>query len=146
MTPREFDGLFATNVRGPFFLVQAVLDRLRDGGRIINVSSVLTRVAIPDALAYTMTKAATDSFTRVLAHQLGPRGITVNAVSPGFTLTDMNAALIDNPDGQREASANVALGRLGRPTDVADVVAFLAGDDARWFTGQTIDASGGTAL
>ncbi|WP_330181644.1 SDR family oxidoreductase [Nocardia sp. NBC_01503] len=146
MTPEEFDLLFATNVRAPFFLVQGLLDRLREGGRVVNVSSVLTRVAIPDALAYTMTKGAIDSFTRVLAHQLGPRGITVNAVSPGFTLTDMNAALIDNPDGQREASANVALGRLGRPADVADVVAFLAGDDARWVTGQTIDASGGTAL
>lgn len=146
MTPEEFDLLFAINVRGPFFLVQAALDRLREGGRVINVSSVLTRVAIPDALAYTMTKGATESFTRVLAHQLGPRGITVNAVSPGFTLTDMNAALIDNPDGQAEASANVALGRLGRPADVADVVAFLVSDDARWVTGQTIDASGGTAL
>lgn len=146
MTPAEFDTLFATNVRAPFFLVQGILDRLREGGRVVNLSSAVTRIAIPDILAYTMTKGAIDSFTRVLAQALGSRGITVNAVAPGYVLTDMNAWLIDNPDGQREAAANVALGRIGRPADIADIVAFLVGDDARWITGQTLDASGGTAL
>jgi len=146
MTPTEFDTLFATNVRAPFFLVQGVLDRLRDGGRIVNLSSAVTRIAIPDILAYAMTKGTIDTFTRVLAQALGPRGITVNAVAPGYVLTDMNAWLIDNPDGQREASSNVALGRIGRPDDIADIVAYLASDDARWITGQTLDASGGTAL
>ncbi|MFF3227017.1 SDR family oxidoreductase [Nocardia suismassiliense] len=146
MTPAEFDTLFATNVRAPFFLMQGVLGRLRDGGRVVNLSSAVTRMAVPDILAYTMTKGAIDSFTRVLAQTLGPRGITVNAVAPGYVLTDMNAWLIDNPDGQREASSNVALGRVGRPADVADIVAYLVGDDARWITGQTLDASGGTAL
>ncbi|MFC6010804.1 SDR family oxidoreductase [Nocardia lasii] len=146
MTPAEFDVLFATNVRAPFFLVQGVLDRLRDGGRVVNMSSAVTRIAIPDIAAYTMTKGAIDSFTRVLAQALGPRGITVNAVAPGYVLTDMNAWLIDNPDGQREASSNVALGRVGRPADIADIVAYLVSDDARWITGQTLDASGGSAL
>ncbi|GAB2651635.1 SDR family oxidoreductase [Nocardia goodfellowii] len=146
MTPTEFDTLFATNVRAPFFLVQGLLDRLRAGGRVVNLSSAVTRLAVPDILAYTMTKGAIDSFTRVLAQALGPRGITVNAVAPGYVLTDMNAWLIDNPDGQREASSNVALGRVGRPGDIADIVAYLVGDDARWITGQTLDASGGTAL
>ncbi|GAA5105719.1 SDR family oxidoreductase [Nocardia iowensis] len=146
MTPAEFDTLFATNVRAPFFLVQGVIDRLRDGGRVVNLSSAVTRLAIPDILAYTMTKGAIDSFTRVLAQALGPRGITVNAVAPGYVLTDMNAWLIDNPDGQREASSNVALGRVGRPADIADIVSYLISDDARWITGQTLDASGGTAL
>ncbi|MFE7720693.1 SDR family oxidoreductase [Nocardia rhizosphaerihabitans] len=146
MTPAEFDTVFATNVRAPFFLVQGVLDRLRDGGRVVNLSSAVTRLAIPDILAYTMTKGAIDSFTRVLAQALGPRGITVNAVAPGYVLTDMNAWLIDNPDGQREASSNVALGRVGRPADIADIVSYLVSDDARWITGQTLDASGGTAL
>ncbi|MEV6659589.1 SDR family oxidoreductase [Nocardia fluminea] len=146
MTPAEFNTLFATNVRAPFFLVQGILDRLRDGGRVVNLSSAVTRMAIPDILAYTMTKGAVDSFTRVLAQALGPRGITVNAVAPGYVLTDMNAWLIDNPDGQREASSNVALGRVGHPTDIADIVSYLVSDDARWITGQTLDASGGTAL
>lgn len=146
MTPAEFDTIFATNVRAPFFLVQGGLDRLRDGGRVVNLSSAVTRLAIPDILAYTMTKGAIDSFTRVLAQALGRRGITVNAVAPGYVLTDMNAWLIDNPDGQREASSNVALGRVGRPADIADIVSYLVSDDARWITGQTLDASGGTAL
>ncbi|WP_107655816.1 SDR family oxidoreductase [Nocardia suismassiliense] len=146
MTPAEYDILFATNVRAPFFLMQGALDRLRDGGRVVNLSSAVTRMAVPDILAYTMTKGAIDSFTRVLAQTLGPRGITVNAVAPGYVLTDMNAWLIDNPDGQREASSNVALGRVGRPADVADIVSYLVSDDARWITGQTLDASGGTAL
>ncbi|CAM4486237.1 SDR family oxidoreductase [Nocardia ninae] len=146
MAPAEFDTLFATNVRAPFFLVQGALDRLRDGGRVVNLSSAVTRMAVPDILAYTMTKGAIDSFTRVLAQALGPRGITVNAVAPGYVLTDMNAWLIDNPDGQREASSNVALGRVGRPADIADIVSYLVSDDARWITGQTLDASGGTAL
>ncbi|MFD8098888.1 SDR family oxidoreductase [Nocardia fluminea] len=146
MSPAEFDTLFATNVRAPFFLVQGILDRLRDGGRVVNLSSAVTRMAIPDILAYTMTKGAIDSFTRVLAQALGSRGITVNAVAPGYVLTDMNAWLIDNPDGQREASSNVALGRVGHPADIADIVSYLVSDDARWITGQTLDASGGTAL
>ena len=146
MTPAEFDTLFATNVRAPFFLVQGVLARLRDGGRVVNLSSAVTRMAIPDILAYTMTKGAIDSFTRVLAQALGPRGITVNAVAPGYVVTDMNAWLIDNPDSQREASSNVALGRVGHPADIADIVSYLVSDDARWITGQTLDASGGTAL
>ncbi|WP_194813651.1 SDR family oxidoreductase [Nocardia sp. XZ_19_385] len=146
MTPAEFDTLFATNVRAPFFLMQGVLDRLDDGGRVVNLSSAVTRFAIPDILAYTMTKGAIDCFTRGLAQALGPRGITVNAVAPGYVLTDMNAGLIDNPDGQREASSNVALGRVGRPADIADIVSYLVSDDARWITGQTLDASGGTAL
>lgn len=76
----------------------------------------------------------------------GPRGITVNAVAPGYVVTDMNAWLIDNPDGQREVSSNVALGRVGHPADIADIVSYLVSDDARWITGQTLDASGGTAL
>ncbi|WKG13073.1 SDR family oxidoreductase [Nocardia sp. PE-7] len=146
MTAAEFDTLFATNVRAPFFLVQGALDRLRDGGRVVNLSSAVTRMAFPDILAYTMTKGAIDSFTRVLAQTLGPRGITVNAVAPGYVVTDMNAWLIDNPEGQREASSNVALGRVGHPADIADIVSYLVSDDARWITGQTLDASGGTAL
>ncbi|MEV4206153.1 SDR family oxidoreductase [Nocardia salmonicida] len=76
----------------------------------------------------------------------GPRGITVNAVAPGCVLADTNAWLIDNPDGQREASSNVALGRVGHPADIADIVSYLVSDDARWIIGQTLDASGGTVL
>ncbi|RMI29626.1 SDR family oxidoreductase [Nocardia stercoris] len=146
MTGADFDRLFAVNVRAPFFVTQGALARIRDGGRVINLSSAVTRIAIPDIAAYSMTKGAIDVFTRVLAQSVGARGITVNAVAPGYVLTDMNAWLVGNPAGQAEAAANVALGRIGEPGDIADIVAYLASDDARWITGQILDASGGTAL
>jgi len=144
MTPEVFEEVFHTNVRGPFFLTQRALRRIRDNGRIINLSSGLVRVARPVKIVYTMTKGAIEKFTMVLAQQLGPRGITVNSVAPGAVATDMIARqLRSNPNMVAEITGNTALGRMGETRDIADVVAWLASDDARWITGNHIDATGG---
>lgn len=144
----EYDRVFAVNARAPFLLTQEALDRLRDGGRIVNVSTGLTHgSAMPELITYTASKGALDAFTRVLAKHLAPRGITVNAVAPGVIDTDMNAGwLRSSEEAWRAASSIAALGRVGRPEDVADVVAFLASDDSRWITGQWLDATGGSLL
>ena len=147
LTEDGFDELFAVNVRAPFFIVQHALPRLRDGGRIINISSGAARLAMPEIMAYGATKGALDTFTLNLAKQLGPRGITVNSVAPGIVDTDVNAAwLRGNPQAQAYAASLAALGRVGQPTDIADVVAFLASEDARWVTGRVVDATGGAGL
>ncbi|GAA3195066.1 SDR family oxidoreductase [Streptomyces virens] len=145
VTEADYDRVFAINTRAPFFIVQRGLDRLRDGGRIVNISSVATRVAFPALVSYTMTKAALDYLTLALAQELGPRGITVNAVAPGYTETEINPTLAV-PEIRRRYSEASVFGRLGAPSDIADVVSFLASDDARWTTGQWIDASGGVHL
>jgi 3-oxoacyl-[acyl-carrier protein] reductase len=144
ITQELFDEVFNTNVRGPFFLTQRALTRIRDHGRIINLSSGLVRVARPIKIVYTMTKGAIEKATMVLAQQLGPRGITVNSVAPGPVATDMIAALLQsNPNAVAEIAGYTTLGRIGEPRDIADVVAWLASDDARWITGNHIDATGG---
>ncbi|MBG0831540.1 SDR family oxidoreductase [Planomonospora sp. ID67723] len=147
LTEEGFDEVFAVNVRAPFFIVQHGLERLRDGGRIINISSGAARLAMPEIIAYGSTKGALDTFTLNLAKQLGPRGITVNSVAPGIVDTDVNAGwLRGNSQAQAHAASLAALGRIGRPDDIADIVAFLAADDARWVTGRVIDATGGAGL
>jgi 3-oxoacyl-[acyl-carrier protein] reductase len=135
----------SVNVRAPFFVLQRALPRLREGGRIINISSAVTRIASP-FVHYAMGKAAIDVLSRTLAQQLGPRGITVNSVMAGVVDTDRGAWLDSAPDLRAQVSSTVALGRIGRAGDIADVVAFLASDDARWITGQSIEASGGQWL
>ncbi|MEU0880459.1 SDR family oxidoreductase [Lentzea sp. NPDC005914] len=142
-TTEQFGDLFAVNVAAPFFILQRALPLLRDRGRIINISSCAPRVAAPQQVAYAMTKGAMEVLSKTLAVQLGPRGITVNSVAPGATDT---AYLRDHPEIRAGISAITALGRVGQPSDIADVVAFLASDDARWITGTVIDASGGTFL
>ncbi|WP_344647905.1 SDR family oxidoreductase [Cryptosporangium japonicum] len=144
-TPEAFDRVFAVNVKAPFFLVQRGLDRIRDDGRIINVSSGVTRIALPETLAYSMTKGALNTFSFTLAHELGARGITVNAVAPGITDTDTNAAWLHG-EARAHAASYSAFDRVGEPDDIADVVAFLASPAARWITGQVIDATGGSHL
>lgn len=142
-----YDDIFAVNTRAPFFIVQQGLGRMRDQGRIVNVSTSFTHGARnPDLLPYIMSKAAIDAFTATLAKQLGPRGITVNAVGPGATDTEMNADRLASPEGRKAIAARSPLGRVADPLDIARVVAFLASDDARWVTGQWIDASGGALL
>ncbi|WP_037370373.1 SDR family oxidoreductase [Amycolatopsis orientalis] len=145
-TPEEFDRVFAVNVKAPFFLVQRLLLVLRDGGRIVNISSADTRIALPFELAYSMTKGALDVFTRSLAQELGQRGITVNGVAPGPTPTDRTAHLFADERMRAGTAAASALRRVADPTDIADVVAFLASADSRWVTGQVVDATGGTFL
>ncbi|MGW7369095.1 SDR family oxidoreductase [Streptomyces sp. NPDC054841] len=142
----DFERTFAVNAKAPFFVTQLGAERLRDGGRIINISSGLSRAAVmPDLIAYSMSKAALDMFTRNLSKILGPRGITVNAVAPGIIDTDINADWLRTSDEARAgAAAMSALGRVGTPSDIADVVAFLASDAGRWITGEWLDTTGGS--
>jgi len=142
----EFDRLFTVNVKAPYFLVQQSLGRLRNGGRIINISSGVTRIAYPHIMAYNLTKGALNTFTLHLAQLLGPRGITVNAVLPGIVDTDVNASWLHTPEGRKYAEGMSALGRVGEPEDIADIVAFAASPDGRWMTGQMLDATGGSHL
>ncbi|UGT38905.1 SDR family oxidoreductase [Nocardia yamanashiensis] len=143
----SFDRVFAINTKAPFFVTKLGLDRLRDGGRIVNVSTGLTKGGhMTSLIAYTMTKSAIDSLTSILAKELGARGITVNAVAPGAIDTDMNADWLRTPEGQSATAALSPLNRVGQPADVADIVGFLASDDSRWVTGQWIDATGGALL
>lgn len=145
-TEESFDELLAVNVKAPFFLVQQALPLLRDGGRIVNISSGVTRIAYPHIMAYNITKGAINTFTLHLAKLLGLRGITVNAVLPGIVDTDVNASWLHTSEGQQHAAEMSALGRIGQPSDIADVVAFLASSDGRWVTGQMVDATGGSHL
>ncbi len=145
-TPEFFDRLFAVNVRAPFFIIQRALPLMRDGGRIINISSADTRIALTSELAYSMTKGAVDVLGHTLANGVGTRGITVNTVAPGVTDTGKLGWLHANPAALAATEAATALNRLGQPEDIAAVVAFLASDDGRWVTGQVIDATGGMAL
>ena len=141
----SFDALVALNMKTPFLVIQKLAARLSDGGRIVNISSGLSHLPLPDAIVYGMTKAAVDAMTRSYAKALGPRGITVNAVLPGIIRSDMSD-WVNKPGGAERASARSVFGRVGEPADVADIVAFLASDDARWVTGEWIDASGGQFL
>lgn len=135
----DFDAAFAVNARGTFLALGEAARRISDGGRIVNISSVATAFAPPSLGIYSASKAAIEQFTFVLAKEVGERGVTVNAVSPGST-PGGNMFLEDT---RETVLATNPLGRLGRPEDVADVVAFLVGERARWVTGQNITASGG---
>lgn len=141
-----YDRTFAVNTKGPFFLTRAVLPRLRDGGRIINISSMVSRAAYASCNAYAMSKAAINHMSVSLAQELGPRGITVNAVAPGATMTDFAPALFEDPATVEYLVGMAALKRVGQAEDIARVVGFLAGPDGGWVTGQIIEASGGMHL
>lgn len=146
-TPEEeFDRLYAVNVKGPFFFTVSALPRLRNGGRIINVSSAATQRPSPRATVSTMTKAAMNVFTVALAADLGRRNITANTLAPGATETDMNAAALRNPQARKFVEDATALGRIGQAGDIAGVAAFLASEDSAWVTGQYLEASGGLNL
>ncbi len=145
-TEADFDSLFDTNVKGVFFLIQNALPLLRDNGRIVTLSSGLSRFANPMFTAYSATKGAIDVMTRILAQELGVRGITVNAIAPGAIDTDMNASWIRSEEGRAMLLSRQALKQVGVPQDIADAIAFLAGPDSRWITGQRIEASGGSSL
>lgn len=146
ITPEELGRLLTINVTTPFFVIQRALALLNDGGRIINMGSTASRFAVTIQIGYTISKAALESMAPSLANELGRRSITVNTVAPGAVRTDMTAGYTSIPEMVAGLEAITALGRLGEPEDVADVVGFLAGPQSGWVTGQTIDVSGGTYL
>lgn len=139
------DHIYAVNVRAPFLITQRALPLLSDGGRIINISSAVTRIAGP-FVHYAMTKGAIEVLSYTLAQALGSRGITVNTVTPGVVDTDMGAWVHSSPEIETAVVQTIALGRVGEPADVADIVEFLASPKGRWVTGANIDASGGQWL
>ena len=140
VSEEEFDQVFGLVARGTFFALQEAANRLRDGGRIVSISSGGTVTGGPGAGLYLGAKAAVEQFGLALAKELGPRGIRVNAVLPGLTDTD---GMIMPPAAVEQAVNMTPLGRLGQPEDVAGVVAFLVGEDGRWMTGQLVRAGGG---
>jgi 3-oxoacyl-[acyl-carrier protein] reductase len=141
-----FDILLNTNLRGSFFCAQESVKRMRNGGSIVNISSMVSLVAYPACIAYSASKAAINAFSRSLAAELGPRNINVNVVAPGATATDFAGGGVKRPEIAEMVSKVTALGRVGQPTDIGGVVVFLAGPDGKWVTGQTIAASGGMHL
>lgn len=144
VTPGQFDRLFAINAKTPFFLVQRALEVMPDGGRIINISSGLTRFANPEQTVYAMTKGAIEQLSLHFARHLAPRRITVNSVAPG--ITNNGGPVFDIPEAVEQMAQLSAFKRVGEPEDIADVVTFLATDEARWITGAFVDATGGTLL
>lgn len=146
-TEEQFDAAMNIHFKGVYFLTQKALPFLNDGGRIINISSGLTRFCSPGSSAYASMKGAIEVLTRYMAAELGSRGIRANVVAPGAIETDFGGGHVrDNKDIQKQVSAMTALGRPGLPEDVAGVTAFLCTEDAGWIDGQRIEVSGGMIL
>jgi NAD(P)-dependent dehydrogenase (short-subunit alcohol dehydrogenase family) len=143
----QFDELMNVHLKGPFFLTQKLLPLLADGGRIINISSGLARVALPGYSAYAAMKGAIEVLTRYQAKELGARGIAVNVVAPGAIETDFGGGLVrDNKQVNDFIASQTALGRVGRPEDIGGVVASLLSPENAWINAQRIEASGGQML
>ncbi|CAL9522604.1 3-oxoacyl-[acyl-carrier-protein] reductase FabG [Streptomyces sp. enrichment culture] len=147
VTPERFDEQVGVNFRGTFFLIQALVPHLADGGRIVNVSTSLTRHVSPGTSVYAASKAAVEALSRSLAGELGPRGIRVNAVAPGPSATDFNGgAMRDDPELREVLAAHTALGRVGSPEEIGDAIAALVSPGMRWVTAQRLEVSGGALL
>ena len=145
ITEEEINRIYGTNVTGLLLTTKAALSLFpQEGGSVINIGSVVSELTPPGSSIYSGSKGAVDAITRVLAKELGPRKIRVNAVNPGLTITEgTQSAGIANSDFEANSIAQTPLGRSGRPDDIADVVTFIASDDARWVTGSLLQAGGG---
>jgi 3-oxoacyl-[acyl-carrier protein] reductase len=141
VTPAQYDAVFDLNARGLFFVTQHAVRMMRDGGRIVSISSMASRIRMAGLSTYTASKAAADAFTRSLAMELAPRGITINSVNCGIVETEMVAGI--QGEAREHLLSLIPMGRIGQTRDIADVVAFLASDASRWITGEEISASGG---
>jgi NAD(P)-dependent dehydrogenase (short-subunit alcohol dehydrogenase family) len=147
VTEEELDGLYNVHFKGVFFLTQKLLPLIHDGGRIVNISSGLTRVSYPGSSAYASMKGAVEVLTRYLAKELGARGIAVNTVAPGAVATDFSGGMVrDNPEVNKMVASVTALGRVGVPDDIGPMIASLLSEDNRWVNAQRIEVSGGMAL
>lgn len=140
LTDDDFDKIFSVNTKGAMYMLQAAATRIKDGGRIVQFSTGGTKMPLPGAGLYAASKAAGEQFALALAKEIGQRQVTVNLVSPGVTDTD---GLILNREAIDHLISQTPLGRLGKPQDIADVVAFLVSDDAHWMTGQNLQVNGG---
>jgi NAD(P)-dependent dehydrogenase (short-subunit alcohol dehydrogenase family) len=146
-TEAQFDEIVNVHFKGVYFLTQKLLPLIKDGGRIVNVSSGLARFALPGSSAYGATKGAIEVLTRYLAKELGPRRITANVVAPGAIETDFSGGMVrDNPEINKRVAEMTALGRVGVPDDIGPMIAALLSDENRWVNGQKIEVSGGMAL
>ncbi|MDJ1505610.1 SDR family NAD(P)-dependent oxidoreductase [Xanthocytophaga agilis] len=143
-TEEEFDQMYAIHLKGVFFLTQKMLPLLNNAGRVINMSSAVARISYPGVSAYSIMKGGMDVFTRNLAAELGPRGITVNSIAPGAVFG--GGAMTDTPEMRAFAAQISALGRIALPDDIGGIAAFLCSEDARWINGQRIEATGGVGL
>jgi 3-oxoacyl-[acyl-carrier protein] reductase len=145
ITEEEINRIYGTNVTGLLLTTKAAVALFpQEGGSVINIGSVVSELTPPSSAVYTSSKGAVDTITRVLAKELGPKKIRVNAVNPGFTITEgTHSAGLADSDFEKNAVSETPLGRPGRPDDIADVVAFIASDDARWVTGALLQAGGG---
>jgi NAD(P)-dependent dehydrogenase (short-subunit alcohol dehydrogenase family) len=144
-TVEDFDALFAVNVRAPFFLVQQLLPMLTDGSSVVLLSSLAARASVGELAAYAATKGAVDTLVRHFASALGERGVRVNAVAPGVVATDMSS-FASTDEGRDYTLSLQALKRIAQPEDIAGAVSFLASDNARWITGDTLRVDGGSKL
>ena len=142
----EFDQLFNANVKAPYFISQSLVEFLEPNGRIINLSSGVTRIAFPHMMAYSMTKGAINTMTFTLAKKLGTKGITVNSIMPGIIDTDSTADWLHTEQGQENAKNMSALQREGQASEIADVASFLASEKASYITGHSLDVTGGSHL
>ncbi|PXW17524.1 SDR family NAD(P)-dependent oxidoreductase [Paraburkholderia caballeronis] len=146
-TEDELDSLYNVHFKGVFFLTQKLLPLIRDGGRIVMISSGLTRIAVPGSAPYASMKGAVEVLARYLAKELGPRRIAVNTVAPGAIETDFSGGMVrDNPELNRRVAEMTALGRAGVPDDVGPMIAALLADDNRWVNAQRIEVSGGMVI
>ncbi|ASU39373.1 3-oxoacyl-ACP reductase [Herbaspirillum sp. meg3] len=146
-TEAQFDGLVNVHFKGVYFLTQTLLPLIADGGRIVNLSSGLTRTSFPGYAAYAAAKGAVEVLTRYMAKELGPRGIAVNTVAPGAIETDFGGGAVrDNPDINKLFAEMTALGRVGLPDDIGPMIASLLSEDNRWVTAQRIEVSGGQGI
>ncbi len=144
MTEAELDQVYEVHFKGVYFLTQKLLPLINDGGRIINISSGLTRFSFPGSSAYAAMKGAVEVLTRYLAKELGSRGITANTVAPGAIATDFSGGMVrDNPEVNKMVAGMTALGRVGQPDDIGPMIASLLADENRWVNGQRIEVSGG---
>lgn len=144
VTEAEFDGLFAVHLKGPFFLTQALLPLMADGGSIVNLTSATTRVATPGVAPYAAFKGGLEVLTRYMAKEFGDRRIRANAVSPGAIRTDLGGGL--NDAFENLLAGQTALGRVGEPDDIGRVIASLLSDDSAWINAQTIEVAGGYVI
>jgi len=146
-TEAELDALYNVHFKGVFFLTQKLLPLINDGGRIINVSSGLTRIIMPGSAPYGSMKAAIEVLTKYMAKELGPRRITVNVVAPGAIATDFSGGMVrDNPELNKRVADLTALGRAGLPDDIGPMIASLLSENNRWVNAQRIEASGGMSI